>query len=323
MAVISASTFNGIQQKAVGILGTGGVIPGTVTADSRYGYGQSTVSAPVAVGNIIRATSWVNLRSDLVKARTHQIGSVGTGTGVGPAWANLVSISSGTVISSTIVTQYQGVAAQLLTDKFTAFSSQLGSTAVSSVRTATWGLTGVLPAITHSFRTTFSDATQARYYFNSGGVIKYAATLTGGGLLAGNLAKYNAWVNTLSGMGTLTFAINQSSSTFGAFTVTKTGGTGTTTSITLSAVDQVIYTTTMASPYATNTLTISAKYITNTTPYVIEITAVYTDGVPGAPSGIGPAVDELVDGTLTGTATITPIIGAFAITPTIANQLTL
>jgi hypothetical protein len=322
MAVISASTFNGIQQKAVGILGAGGVVPGTTTADSRYGYGQSTVSAPVSVGGIIRATSWINIRTDLVKARAHQIGSVGNGTGGSPAWANLVTISAGTVISNAIVTQYQGVAAQLLTDKFTAFSSQLGSTAVSSARTATWGLTGVLPAITHSVRTTFTDATQARYYFNSGGVIKYAATLTGGGLLAGNLAKYNAWVNTLSGLGTLTLALNQSSSTFGAFTVTKTGGTGTTTSITLSAVDQVIYTTTMSSPYATNTLTISAKYVT-TTPYVIEITAVYTDGVPGAPIGIGPVVDELVDGTLTGTATITPIIGVFSITPTIANQLTL
>jgi len=330
MAVISASTFNGIQQKAVGILGTGGFIPGTTTADSRYGYGQSTVSASVSAGNIIRASAWVNLRADLAKARAHQIGSVGQvaytaspAAGGGPAWANLAVISSGTVISNNIVTQYQGVAAQLLTDKFTAFSSQLGSATAVSTRSTTWGLTGVLPAITHSFRTQFSDATQARYYFNSGGVIKYAATLTGGGLLAGNLTKYNAWVNTLSGMGTLTFAINQSSSTFGAFTVSKSGVTGTTTSITLSAVDQVIYTTTQSSPYATNTLTISAKYITNTTPYVIEITAVYTDGVPGAPSGIGPAVDELVDGTLTSTGTITPIIGQFSITPTIANQLTL
>jgi hypothetical protein len=275
------------------------------------------------VGSIIRASSWINLRTDLAKARTHQIGSVGTGTGTSPAWANLVSIGAGTVISNAIVTQYQGVAAQLLTDRFTAFSSQLGSATAVSTRSTTWGLTGVLPTITHSFRTTFTDATQARYYFNSGGTIKYAATLTGGGLLTGNLAKYNAWVAALgTGLGTLTFAVNQTSSTFGAFTVTKSGTSGTATSITLSAVDQTIYTSTQASPYATNTITISAKYIT-TTPYVVEITVALTDGVPGAPTGIGPVVDELIDGTLTSTGTITPIQGAFSITPTVANQLTL
>lgn len=329
MATISAATFNQIQQRAASVLGGGGYPPGVTqipaNADSRYGYGQSVASTTVLAGSVIRATSWINLRTDLAKARTHQIGSVGTGTGQGPAWANLANIGAGTVISNAIVTQYQGLSAQLVTDRFTAFSSQLGSTSVNSVRTATWGTT----ALTHSARVTFTDATQARYYFNAGGSIKYSATLTGGGLLPagvgavlGNLAKYNAWVNTLSGMGTLTFAVNQSSTTFGAFTVTKTGGTGTVTSITLSAVDQVIYTTTQSSPYATNTLTVTAKYIT-TTPYVVEITAVYTDGAAGAATGIGPAVDELVDGTLTGTATITPIQGAFAITPTIANNLTI
>jgi len=332
MAVISASTFNAIQKKAAAVLGSGGTNPSTSTADSRFGYGQSVSSAQVSTGSIIRSTTWTNLRNDLVKARTHQIGSVGTvaytvtpAAGGGPAWANLVSISAGTVISNNIVTQYQGVADACVTNKFVAFSSQLGSTSVSSARTATWGVT----PLTHSVRVSLSDATQARYYFNAGGTIKYSATLTGGGLLAatggsltGNLAKYNAWVNTLSGMGTLTFAINQSSSTFGAFTVSKTGGTGTVTSITLSAVDQVIYTTTQAAPYATNTLTVSAKYVT-TTPYVVEITAVYTDGAAAAPTGLGLAVDDLVDGTLTGTATITPIQGAFSIIPTIANQLTI
>ena len=325
MAVISASTYNAIQKKGAAVLGPGGTNPSTLVADSRFGYGQTPSSAPVVSGSIIRSTTWTTLRNDLVKARTKQIGSVGTTTGLGPAWANLVSINAGTVISNTIITQYQGVADACVTDKFVAFSSQLGSTSVASARTATWGVT----PLTHSVRVSLSDATQARYYFNAGGTIKYSATLTGGGLLAatggsltGNLAKYNAWVNTLSGMGTLTFAINQSSSTFGAFTVTKTGGTGTVTSITLSAVDQVIYTTTQAAPYATNTLTVSAKYIT-TTPYVVEITAVYTDGAAAAPTGLGLAVDDLVDGTLTGTGTITPIQGAFAITPTIANQLTI
>ena len=334
MATISAATFNAIQSKAAGVLGTGGFIPGTTTADSRYGYGQSTVSVAVAQGNIIRATAWVNLRTDLAKARAHQIGSVGQvaysaspaagGGSTVPPWANLVSIGAGTVISNAIVTQYQGVATQLVTDRFTAFSSQLGSTSVSSTRSTTWGLTGVLPTITHSFRTQFTDATQARYYFNSGGTIKYSAGLTGGGLLVGNTAKYNSWVAALgTGLGTLTFAVNQTSSTFGAFTVTKSGTSGTATSITLSAVDQTIYTSTQASPYATNTITISAKYITNTTPYVVEITVALTDGVPGAPTGIGPVVDELIDGTLTSTGTITPIIGQFSITPTIANQLTI
>jgi hypothetical protein len=318
MATISAATFNAIRKKAVAVLGTGGSNPSTDTANSTYGYGQSVTSSAVTVGSIIRASSWIALRNDLVKARTHQIGSVGTGTGQGPAWANLVNITSGTVISNAIVTQFQGVADACVTNRFTVFSSQKGSTSVSSTRTTTWGTTLTVQAITHSFRASFTDSTQARYYFNAGGVINYTASLADG--VVAN--KYTAWVNTLSGMGTLTFAVNQSSTTFGSFAVTKSGASGTTSNITLSGVDQVIYTSTQSAPYGTNTLTVSAKYIT-TSPYVIEITSVLTDGAAATATGIGPNVDEPLTGTVTSTGTITPIQGAFAITPTIANQLTL
>jgi len=319
MATISAATFNAIQKKVAAVLGAGGTNPNTSVADSKFGYGQSVVSSQVLAGTVTRASTWVNLRTDLVKARTHQIGAVGTGTGNGPAWANLRTIAAGSVISNAIVTQMQGVADACVTDKLTAFNTQLGSATTTSTRSTTWG-TGV-PTITHSFRVTFSDATQARYYFNSGGTIKYAASLTGGGLLAGNAAKYNAWVNSLSGLGTLTIALSSSATTFGTFDVTKSGASGTATGRTLSAVDQVIYTNTQSSPYANNTITVNAKYISSLA--VIEITVALTDAAPGAATGIGAAVDELIDGTLTSTGTITPITGAFSITPSIANQLTL
>lgn len=315
---ISAATFNAIRKKAVAVLGTGGTNPATDTANSGYGYGQSVVSTAVSAGSIIRASAWISLRTDMVKARTHQIGSVGTGTGQGPAWANLVNISAGTVISSAIVAQYQGVATALVTDRFTAFSSQLGSSTAVSTRSTAWGTVATVQSITHSARITLTDATQARYFFNAGGVIRYTASLASGTVGP----KYTAWVNTLSGMGTLTFGANQSSTTFGAFSASKSGASGTATGITLSAVDQTIYSSTQSSPYALNSLTVKAKYIT-TTPYVIEITAVLADLDLGTQTGIGAAVDEVLSGTVTSTVAVTPVQGAFSITPTIANQLTL
>jgi hypothetical protein len=318
MATISAATYNAIQKKAAAVLGAGGTNPSTNVADSKFGYGQSVTSSQVQAGTVTRASTWINLRTDLVKARTHQIGAVGTGTAGGAAWANLRTISAGSVISQAIVTQLTGVADACVTDRLTAFNTQLGSATATSTRSTTWG-TGV-PTITHSFRVTFSDATQARYYFNSGGTIKYSASLTGGGLIS-NVTKYNAWVNSLSGLGTLTMAVSSSATSFGTFTVTKSGASGTVTDRTLSAVDQIIYTNTQSSPYANNTVTVNAKYISSLA--VIEITVALTDGAPQAATGIGPVVDELIDGTLTSTGTITPITGAFSITPTIANQLTL
>jgi len=116
-------------------------------------------------------------------------------------------------------------------------------------------------------------------------------------------------------------AVSSSATSFGTFTVTKSGASGTVTGRTLSAVDQTIYTNTQASPYANNTVTVNAKYISSLA--VIEITVVLTDAAPQAATGIGAAIDEVVDGTLTSTGTITPITGAFSITPSIANQLTL
>lgn len=318
MATISAATFNTIQKRAARVLGAGGTNPSTDVADSRFGYGQTVTSTAVSVGSIIRASSWINLRSDLVKARTHQIGSVGTSTAGAPAWANLVSVGAGTVISNAIVTQFQGFSSQLVTDRFSVFSSQLGSTSVTSTRATAWGTVALGQSISHSSRVTLTDATQARYFFNSGGRINYVASLASG--VVNN--KYTAWVNTLSGMGTLTFAINQSSTTFGAFTVTRSGASGTASGITLSGVDQVIYTSTQSAPYALNTFTVRAKLITSS-PYVIEFTATFSDADLGTQTGIGPAVDEVLSGTVTSTFTVTPIQGAFSITPSIANQTTL
>lgn len=318
MATISAATFNAIQKKVAAVLGTGGTDPATDLADSRFGYGQSLASSAVTAGSIIRASSWINLRTDLAKARTKQIGSVGTGTGQGPAWANLATIASGTVISNAIVTQYQGVASAVVTDKFVAFGTQLGSSTAVSTRSTAWGTVLTTQSITHVARVTLTDSVQARYFFNAGGKINYTASLASG--VVNN--KYTAWVNTLSGMGTLTFAVNQSSSTFGAFTVTRSGASGTASSITLSGVNQTIYTSTQSAPYALNTFTVQARYVT-TSPYVIELTATLTDGDLGTQTGIGPAVDEVLSGTVTSTFEVTPIQGAFAITPTIANQTTL
>jgi len=62
---IAAADYNTIQGKIALVLGSG---------SGDYGYGQSVASSSVSANAKISMTQWANLRSDLLRARQHQIG---------------------------------------------------------------------------------------------------------------------------------------------------------------------------------------------------------------------------------------------------------
>jgi hypothetical protein len=62
---IAATDYNTIQGKIALVLGPG---------SGDYGYGQTVLSTSVSTSSRISMTQWANLRTDLLRARQHQIG---------------------------------------------------------------------------------------------------------------------------------------------------------------------------------------------------------------------------------------------------------
>ena len=62
--LIQNTDYNSIRTVVDAVMGTG-----------TSGYGQTLASSNVSQGSTITALQWLNLRTDMVKARQHQIGS--------------------------------------------------------------------------------------------------------------------------------------------------------------------------------------------------------------------------------------------------------
>ena len=88
--LITATTFNDIQNKVASVLGNG-------VGD--LGYGQLVTSQPVVRSETISSLNWGNLRSDLLKCRQHQTGLDESG--------NLSLITDQTTITADIVNEFE------------------------------------------------------------------------------------------------------------------------------------------------------------------------------------------------------------------------
>ena len=302
MAVISAADYSTIKSKVDNILGAG---------SGQSGYGQTITSPTVLRGQRQTAAQWVALRNDMVKARQHQ-----TGTAVGTSTAtdgnNLISIGAGTLISSTLLAQYNNFADVLTTNKFslagaTNFSDEPLS---SSTITSQWNGT-------RSHQVTITGATggngsaaNLRYFFNGGGTINFAATITGYGE-AGVNQKGWAWNQMLTQMATIRFNYNST---------TASSGTGSAIGFySLTTTNQLIFS--KAGPsgnYSTNLYRILAKRNVSSTQITFLIE--FQDN-----AGANPNNDENVSGTLTSAVTNTRPSGAntSVLAHSSANDITL
>jgi hypothetical protein len=187
---IAATDYNAIRNKIIAILGTG---------SGQQGYGQPTTSSALFAGNNITKAQWDLLRYDLVNSLVHQDGTT----------PSIVTISSGDVIgygAGYANTNYDTLAEQAILNRFNIGAGQsvlssptmAGQTALGVIsRTGAWSTQSQC-----TLTVTFATANEARYFFNSGGKIRFTSSRTGGATTSQN----NAWTNLLStSVGTVNF----------------------------------------------------------------------------------------------------------------------
>jgi hypothetical protein len=301
--LIEASDYNSIRNTVDLVLGAGNA--------AQIGYGQTLTSSDVSVNAVVQAQDMINLYTDLFAARVHQ-------TGNPPAWAlateglsapsvdDLIGYFASAIgpdgTSSSATTNldsgfldFELAAQEISNDVYLVDPGQMSAAIVgSSQRTTNWN-----GNITHEFTVTFANADERRYYFNSGGEIRFDANLTGGTSVSGNETqtppgtKDEIWQTMLNAMGTIKFSI---------FNTTSTGsGTGSAIgNYDLTSTYQRIFTKDGSGVYAENVYAIDARSNTADT---IQFKVEFQDNDTGDQTGLGAPVDENVTGDITNTIT--------------------
>lgn len=283
--IISSTDYNTIRAKIINVMSTG---------IGNTGYGQTTFSSDVLAGNIVTKEQWDGLRYDIYNAIIHQTGST----------PSIVSVAAGDVIrygASNPNTQYDTLADQAATNRFNLGTGQFVTEVLATqTRSGSWN-----SSLTATATVTFSTAEQARFFFNSGGKIRFTSTRTGGVSSQQN----TEWSNLLTTIGTQAFAAN--SPTVNFFNLTNSYRT--------------FFTQSNSSPYAQNSWRLEAQCnvannssgTANIINFRITWIDNYTDSGPETPP------DDYVDGTMTltmdsvrafGVLQPTNTAGSFAIT---------
>lgn len=288
--------YNTIRDKLVAVLGTG---------SGNIGWGQQAKIQSTAVGDDSKVTinEWANLRYDVINAYKHIFGSNPT-TAVVSEGGTIRYTSSFTPDTGTLDVpqkQYDDWANTITINRFTVAAGESAATGVlSASRTGSW-----FSQCQCTIQVYWSNANDARYWFNSGGQIRISASRSGGTAVSQN----TSWTSLLSSAGTQQFGGANPGT--GTFPSDGLNWYRTTSSF------QTFYTATASSPYGANNYQLQARCLDQPsnsagTATQLEIRAVFTDGYvdPGIapiafPGNIQTATtsmfppDELVDGTLT------------------------
>ena len=189
---IYKSDYNDIRTKVISVLGTG---------TANYGYGQPVRSAAVSESDKVTINEWANLYYDILNCYVHQTGSA---PGSPSSAAENATI---TYRSTQPNYQYNDYANTLVTNRFDIHASQSYTTAVGTT-SQTWpGIYGSYwnSTISCTVTATWSTAAAARYFFNSGGEIRFSSSLTGSTANAQTIS----WSTLLTGAGTKAFGGNK------------------------------------------------------------------------------------------------------------------
>jgi hypothetical protein len=178
---IEAVNYNTIRNKINLVMGAG---------IGQTGYGQTVYSSDVAQSQDITAQQWNLLRFDIFNARVHQDGASPT----------IVSANPGSVIafgSSHPNNQYNTQADLSTANRFNIGPGQFAiDSGTSATRTTSWN-----SSVSCTCTVTFSSADQARWFFNSGGKIRFASSRVGGTASPQN----QFWSSLLTAVGTVEF----------------------------------------------------------------------------------------------------------------------
>ena len=269
---IIAVDYNTIQKNIAAVLGVGGTNPLTNATDATFGYNQSVLSSQVTVNAKMSSNQWSNLRTDILKARQHQTGLSET----------LVDPTVSEKITEANRYAYDSMTNLAISDRtVTPPSSQSTlETIATGTITTSWNNTNV-----HTVTMNFTDANAIKYFFNTGGAIKFSASRIGGTVGPKN----SSWTSMLSDMGIISLQR----------LVTTASGSGTSYAVggsSLTTTDTPIfqkYSDTVT--YSANLYKISAKI--TAIPGQLVFTINFSD-LSGNPNGIY-GYDENIDGTLT------------------------
>ena len=278
MAIIRATTFNNLRATVDAVVGNG---------STNSGYGQNLASQTVSVGDLVRADDLNNLFADIRTAYRHQNGG-------DPTAGQLQEVNTGELIYLDDTTnfkgwdQYEALANNITANKLVADPSSLQqfNSTVTKSRTSNWN-----GQIEHRFNMSFTSEDEARHFFNSGGTLKIATSITGG-----SGSKTTDWRDNILGNASGTITINYNETT-------KSGTEGTTTAqgwfdFNIGQ-NYTVYSQMNGggqAQYAENDYYIVVQKTSTSNLYVRVI---LNDEDSGDQTGSGAAQDEDVNGTLT------------------------
>ena len=282
---ITAAQYNDLQSRVSNIMSTG---------SGQSGYGQTLSSAQVSTGNTVTATHMDNLRVDINKAHNHQSG---TSSGIGNIAVGQIigADASGTSVGSLTQTtegynDYDAAVTAITNNKFLIDSGEGTLESVtSSSRNTNWQV-----ELQHVFTLDFTNANNARFFFNSGSDIRISLALTGQ-----SGSKSNTWSTLLTDIGTVIFNhTNTTQSGSGGSSAGSRGWYDMTTSY------QNIFTQDVGGTgvYEENNVEISARRNTASSTLTFRIRIIDADTGDQRPGYLpGPGEDETVNGTISST----------------------
>jgi hypothetical protein len=280
--LIQSTDYNSIRTTVDAVMGK-----------NASGYGQTLSSAAVSAGNVISALQWLNLRTDMVKARQHQIGS-SVGTTSATDGRNLALPASGASITEALRSQFATMATTITTNQRSVDTDGVGGQLadedlITVTQSSAWGGTSQTQTLTHTVTITGAtggdgSASNLKYFFNAGGKIRVSANITTGS------NKNNTWNTMFTQMGE--FVMNYTATSY-------TGSSATGSSIgfdDLTTSNQQIGTKAAPSgSYAENVYYLYAK--TQNSGAQIVLTMEYRDNDAGDPNfdeSVQPTLNTLV-----------------------------
>lgn len=243
-ALVRAEDYNNIRTKVVNVLG-----PGSGTSGWGRPVASSAVSTGIPTGTATRISiqEYAALTTDINNAYRHIFGTLPTL----PAPTEHALIRFNTTTEP--INRFNTFADQIVANRFTAGPGRQQVVEKGTV-TATW------PSATYGtfwnsqlnclVSVEFTTATQARYFFNSGGEIRFFSQRTGG---TSGRAQNNAWSTLLSNSGTRAWGGNIPS----AGTTPSNGANY----YRLTSTFDLWYSNSASSPYTQNVYRISARAV--------------------------------------------------------------
>jgi len=265
--------YNGFKDDVNGTYSTGA---------TTQGYGQTAISA-VSAGSTITATQWSSLLTPISNMASHQGTSITAITN--PTAGDTISAYAALSSNITAVTG---------DNRFNAVANGSDSS-VSSSTTSTWSSSATL---TKTF--TFASATQFRYFFNAGGMLRFSWSRSGGSSNSQN----TSWTNLLSASGTIALTGDANSKTINSVSytgTTKIGGSGSPSTLRTDLGVQNFTTSTVLFAQAST----DSGYTANTISFAVSISGATLTAVTTLTDGSGGFTDA-VNGTLTQVSTIRP-----------------